>query len=132
MIHSIILSFLLLFSGTAHKKIVEKTTPTIKATFCGIPEGPIKISSFSDCSKVTLSGADGDCRIIEYSLITSPKQSVKPPYIEKIKGEVISQPALDRIKKLAVGDLVILADVKIQTKAGIEKAGGSLYKIVAE
>ena len=101
-------------------------------------EGPVKISDFKNCSEVTLSiesGSDikyADTRVLQYTFAISPKDSKIPSFVEEVKGNILTKNALGRISSARPGDMVVLANVKIRTKKGIEDAKGAFYKITGE
>jgi hypothetical protein len=139
MIYSLVFSLLSLISGYPDSKT---ESPKMQATFCNLAPGLVKISDFKNCNEVTLFAVPAvaqkyeGARVISYSFVISPKKSSTPPYVENVTGTAISENALDRVASLVSGDLIILTNVKIQTKTGTEdlkmKCGGSVYTIIAE
>ena len=140
MIYSLLFSLLFLFTVGADSK---KESPKITALFCDLPAGPVKISDLKNCAGVTLSIAPDAAekyegtKVIGYTIVISPKKSGTPPAVENVTGSAISDFARDRVAALVPGDLVILTNVKVQTKDGIEDlkklgSAGAAYDIVAE
>lgn len=135
MVYALILGIVLLF---APHNPAEKEPVKVNAMLCNIKEGPAKISDFKNCREVTLSIDRSvrekyhDARIIQYTFAIAGKKTKAPRFVEEVKGNILTQNALGRISAAAPGDVVILTNVKMKTKAGIEEPKGAAYKIISE